>query len=97
MRLAMLREGVGCSLRTFESTAKQSNPQLIAKMLEKKAMFAFFRNLKACEINKNSFKANNEDNTELIMAHQSLKCPVLCVQEQVCGDVSKCTEGFPLK
>lgn len=51
----------------------------------------------AREINSNSFKANNEDNTELEMAHKSLKCAVLCVQKQVCGSIFRCTEGFPLQ
>lgn len=55
-------------------------------------MFAFFRNLKAREINDNSSKANNEDNAELKMAHQSIKCAVMCVQEQVCCDGTASTE-----
>lgn len=62
-------------------------------MLEKKAMVAFSRNLKFCEINNSSFKANGEENVELKIAHQSLKCAVLCIQDQVRGkDISRCTE-----
>lgn len=57
-------------------------------------MFIIFRNLKDLEINNISFKANNEDNAELKMAYQGLICAVLCVQQQVCGNISRCTEDF---